>query len=448
MIEREDQHIEWKRLWKDEYLKWVAAFANSDGGVLKIGYDDDGSVVGVQDVEGLLKELPDKIQGHLGLVVDVVSEVVGLADTVVIDVAHYPYPISYKGKYYKRSGSTTQELRGPALSSFLLGSTGKKWDGIVLPGFGLTELNPKAMAVFRNLASRMGRASDDVLVLKEAELMESLHLIESGELKRSAALLFHDTPERFFPGAFVKIGYFKTDTDLVFQDEIRGPLIDQPNEVLDVIWRKYLSASIRYEGLQRVEEFDIPRKALREAVINALVHKDYSAGNPIQIKIYDDRIVIWNDGLLPDGFDFDSLKKHHASKPRNPDLANVYQKAGFIEAWGRGTVLMVRECINAGLQEPDFSYEFGGLQVVLHRNVSAVKILDRLPELNLGKHEQEIVLLAVRLGRISNKDIRERLEVSRSTALRYVRKLIEAGLLIQDEGSHGAGVFYELCTAE
>ena len=119
-------------------------------------------------------------------------------------------------------------------------------------------------------------------------------------LKRAALLLFHPDPEQFFTGAYVKIGFFRTLSDLRFQDVISGYLFEQVEKTMDLLMSKYLEAQIRYEGISRIEEFPYPEAALREALLNAIAHKDYGSGNPIQIKVYNDRINFWNAGQLPD----------------------------------------------------------------------------------------------------------------------------------------------------
>ena len=100
-------------------------------------------------------------------------------------------------------------------------------------------------------------------------------------------------------GAYIKIGFFVTDDDLRYQDEIHGHLFGQVEKTLEIMFSKYLKAYISYEGVQRVETFLFPYPAVREALLNAVVHKEYSSGIPIQISVYDDRIVLWNAGQLP-----------------------------------------------------------------------------------------------------------------------------------------------------
>ncbi len=359
----ENQHIEWKSAWRDEYLKWICGFANAGGGRLELGKDDNGEIVGLTDARKLMEVLPNKIRDVLGIIVDVNLHSEQGKEWIAVNVEPCPYPISYKGQYHYRSGSTKQELRGASLTGFLLKKQGKRWDSIPVPNVGIDDLSPSAFDYFRKKATQTNRLDRDVLKEKDGMLLQKLRLEESGFLKRAALLLFHPDPEQFFTGAYVKIGYFRTRSDLRYQDEIHGCLFDQVEKTMDLLLSKYMAAYIRYEGLYRIEEYLYPEPALREALLNALAHKDYSSGNPIQIKVYDDRITFWNAGELPSSLTVDSLMRDHSSIPYNPDVATTFFRAGLIEAWGRGTLMIIDECKKAHLPPPVFSNDSNGFGI-------------------------------------------------------------------------------------
>ena len=137
----EAQNLEWKSSWRDEYLKWICGFANAQGGVLVIGKNDRGEIVGVKNPLRLLEEIPNKTQSLLGIVVDVNLKSEESGEYLEITVDPYPNPISYKGEYHYRSGSTKQVLRGPALNRLLLRKHGRNWDDAPMPSVGLSELD-------------------------------------------------------------------------------------------------------------------------------------------------------------------------------------------------------------------------------------------------------------------------------------------------------------------
>ncbi|MFM7924697.1 MAG: transcriptional regulator, partial [Planctomycetaceae bacterium] len=230
----------------------------------------------------LLTELPNKIRDLLGVVVEVTLQSERGRDSIETLTPAYPNPISYRGHYYQRSGSTLQELKGAALDRFLLHRYGRTWDGTPLPRVSAADLSAAAIARFRGLAARSGRLDDASLAESDAGLLQKLKLTESTYLKRAAVLLFHHDPLIFISGAFVKLGFFRSESDLAWHDEIVGDLFQQAQQTLDLLYSKYLKAAVTYEDIVRVERFPVPREAMREALLNALVHRDYAIPAPVQ----------------------------------------------------------------------------------------------------------------------------------------------------------------------
>lgn len=171
-----------------------------------------------------------------------------------------------------------------------------------------------------------------------------------------------------------KIGFFITDDELRYQDEVHGDLFSQVEKTLELLYSKYLKAYIHYEGIQRVERFPFPRRAVREALLNAVIHKDYASGIPIQISVYEHQIVIWNPGQLPDNWTQKQLLSKHPSHPFNPLLASAFFRAGYIESWGRGIEKILRECQKHGIPIPIFDSSLSGLMLTF-RTRSAPLVL-------------------------------------------------------------------------
>ena len=365
---KESQHTEWKQNWRDEYLRWICGFANAEGGVLVIGRNDEGVTVGVKDAEKLLEVLPNKIRDILGIVVavDLVTE--AGKELIEIRVEPYPSPISYKGEYHFRSGSTKQELKGAALQRFLMRKQGRHWDDAPVPGFNAEDCSPEALQLFKARARESGRVSEEALQDENDALLENLQLRDGRYFKRAATLLFFDNPERHVNGAYIKIGFFVTDDDLRYQDEIHGNLFSQAEKTLELLFSKYLKAYISYEGIQRLETFLFPYLAVREALLNAVVHKDYSSGIPIQISVYDDKIVLWNSGQLPRDWTLERLLGKHPSVPCNPLIAGAFFRAGYIESWGRGIEKINRECGEHGIDPPVYDTGMSGLMLTFQAN--------------------------------------------------------------------------------
>ena len=159
----ENQNIEWKSKWDNEYLGWICGFANAQGGKLYIGCDDDGNVVGLQNARKLLEDIPNKIRDAMGIVVEVNLLEKDGEKYIEIVVPPYPIGISCKGVYHYRSGSTKQILSGPALETFLMRKRGVTWDNMPYPAFTIKDVDDGVVDYFRKLAAKKGRIDEGLL---------------------------------------------------------------------------------------------------------------------------------------------------------------------------------------------------------------------------------------------------------------------------------------------
>jgi ATP-dependent DNA helicase RecG len=172
---------------------------------------------------------------------------------------------------------------------------------------------------------------------------------DEGELTRAAILLFGRSPKKHIRSATAKIGRFgTTSADLVNHDIVEGNLVDMPGRIMELLRTKYLVSPISYEGLERQEHLEYPEKALREAILNAIVHRDYGADTDITISIFSDKIVVWNFVALISPLTVDMLKVEHPSRRRNSLIAEAFFRIGYIEAWGRGTLMIIEEMKRMG----------------------------------------------------------------------------------------------------
>ena len=421
----ENQNTEYKESWRDEYIKWICGFANASGGKMYIGIDDKGNLKGISDAKKLSEDLPNKVKDILGILVDVNFQSDAGKDYLEIVIDAYPYPVNYKGSYYYRSGSTNQELKGSALDKFLLRKQGLKWDGTPEPYTKLKNLSDSAFNLFKERASETERFDENIQDDSNEDILEKLNLIApDGNLKKAAVLLFHPKPDKLFTGASSKIGFFRSDDDLAFQDEVKGSLMEQAEKVIDLLLTKYLKAQITYDGLQRKESFPVPPAALREAILNAIVHKDYASGIPIQISVYDNQLIIWNEGELPEDWTVAKLKVKHPSRAYNPDIANAFFRSGLIESWGRGTIKILNEAKAAKTPAPVFRYDDSGFYVIF--NFEEISI------------EQKVLDLLKVNPKITRIEIAESLGTSDSTIKRALKNMTDSKL-IERIGSLRAG---------
>ena len=306
-----------------------------------------------------MEDIPSKVRSLLGIVAEVNLKSESGLEYIEIVVEPHSNPISYRGKFHCRSGSTKQVLEGAALTRFLLEKHGRTWDDVALPGVRLGQLDGGVFDGFRRMGVRSERLPPEALDDSDEDVIERLQLREGGFLKRAAALLFHPAPHRVCIGAYVKIGDFQGG-DLRFQDVVEGDLFTQVDRTLDLLYTKYTRGSISYrDDIYRVETFPVPRRAMREAVINALIHRDYAEPTSTQIRVNDGDIEIRNSALLPP--DWVAEDTGMLSQPHNPWIAQAFFRTGMIEAWGRGIRQITERCREAGNPTPTWTREPGGV---------------------------------------------------------------------------------------
>ena len=437
----EHQNIEYKQSWKDEHLKWICGFANAQGGKLLIGVDDSGIVIGVDGYKKLMDEIPNKAVSHLGLVVDV--NLCKREDQFYIEilVPVSTVPIAYHGIYYYRSGSTKQELKGIALQNLLLKKIGNKWEDIPVEGVSSKDLNQNTIESFMSKALERERIPSDIGALDKDLLMKNLNLVtEHGQLTNASILLFGKHPARTGVAGGFKIGRFgKSSHDLLFHDIIETNIFDMPDKVMEVLKMKYLIRPIFYNGLERMEPLEYPEPALREAILNSIIHKDYSSTYTF-LRVYDDRLHLWNPGSLPAELSVEELRKVHSSYPRNRNIANVFFRAGYIESWGRGTNKIIDACIDAGLPEPMIREEQGGVSIIIMKDIYTEELLKRY---SLEERQVKALLFIKTNGRITNQKYQDLFNVSKRMASYDLELLMEKDLILK-VGSTGKGTYYVL----
>ena len=365
---KENQHIEFKQSWRDEYLQYICGFANAQGGTLYIGIDDKGEVCGIKNAHTLLENLPNQINQTMGLLAQVDLHVDEEKEYISIHVEPSDQAISYRGKFYYRSGSTLQEMNGVALTDFLFRKNNTTWDQSIVEEATLNELDAESVDYFVRKAVDAQRLDASAKELSHIQLLRKLKLVNhEDQLTMAALLLFGKDIEKWNLMASFRIGRFQqSQANLLFQDNIVCPLIHMPERVLWTLRSRYLVAPIHYEGLQRIEPLEIPEDALREMVCNAIVHKNY-LGPHIQMRVWDDKIELWNFGELPYNYTIEKLLQTHESYPRNPLIAQIFYLAGLIEQWGRGYEKIHDAFVREHLMQPTFEQARGGILVTIPR---------------------------------------------------------------------------------
>lgn len=436
----ENQNIEWKESWRDEYLKWICGFANAQGGRIYVGMNDTGQVVGLADYTKLMEDIPNKILQTLGIMADVNLLEKENLPYIEINVAPSSTPVNFRGEYHYRCGSTKQQLKGNALTDFLLRKTGARWDATLINNICVNDLENDSFKIFKREALRCKRLSEEDASLSNDELLKSLQLLNDGKLTRAAVLLFYHAPEKVCPGCYVKIGKFVDGCELIYQDVISGSLFSIADKVLDVLYLKYLKASISYERDRRVERYPYLRSAVREIIFNALIHCNWSENIPIQIRVDEDSLRIGNSCILPLGWTKDTLTQYHQSKPHNPLLANAFFRAGFVESWGRGIYKVMKDCRVHGYPEPQFDCIGHDICVTFRPiDMQISSIIDTPPPISISAANvslEEKILKELRGNpSLTIRELSDVLSVNRGLVYRKIQKLTMKNILIRVGGS-------------
>jgi ATP-dependent DNA helicase RecG len=256
--------------------------------------------------------------------------------------------------------------------------------------------------------------------------LDKLHMRNEGQLKRAAIILFGKEPAKFFNSTFVKIGRFvNSDADLRFHEVVEGNLIYMKDRIEEILNTKFFIHPIEFVGFQRIEHDEYPVPAIREMILNSLIHRNY-LGVHTQLRVYNDRLMMWNDGTLPYDITEEDLKITHMSKPRNTLIAYACFLGGYIDSWGRGTIKIIDACKANNMPAPEMRNEQGGFVTIFHKPISqpeSQKVPDKVPDLN--ERQKKAIEYVKEHGKITNGEYQELFNVSDSTALRDLNNMVK-----------------------
>jgi ATP-dependent DNA helicase RecG len=350
-----------------------------------------------------------------------------------IQMARAASPVAVRSRYYRRVGNSTREIPDSELPRFLLERTGQSWDELPTE-FGVDAVSEKTMADFRVLArERLPEISpSDTTKIT----LDKLNLtVSDNRLKRAGLLLFGQNPQILARTAYVQIGRFGDAVTILDEKAAVGNLLAQLEQTMQAI-RGYVF--VRYdipktaagrsplEDLQRHEVWDFPYDAVREAVLNALVHRDYASVGRIQIRVYDDRLVISNPGSLTENLTVSDLFKEHNSFPRNPAIAQTIYYTQLIEKWGTGTIRMRNACRAEGAPDPEFEARPSEFIVTLRKS--------RLPRSvslsTLTAEERQILEWANGRVNFTVSECMDALDMTRRHTRYLIQRLVQRGMLM------------------
>lgn len=275
-------------------------------------------------------------------------------------------------------------------------------------------------------------------------LLTHLNLLEHGKPTNAAILLFGTNPQHYYRTAETKcIHCHGTEYSRPFasQQIYSGDLFEQVDQARDFVLAKInRSVGVRSSGPTAPAAYELPPDAISEAIVNAIAHRDYHSNASIEVRLFADRLEIWNPGRLPGTLTFDDLRKDHPSVPNNPLIAESLYLTRYIEKAGSGTQRIIELCKELGLPGPEFEQRSGSFIITLWRDWLTEKVMKQL---GLSERQQKALAVVKTIGKISNSVFQERLSVAKRTAHRELTELVRKGLL-KKVGTTGKGTFYIL----
>lgn len=306
------------------------------------------------------------------------------------------------------------------------------------PEATLEEINTAAVAGFVRTArqARQFPLPETTLV---PDLLAHLHLLSGVQPTNAALLLFGRDPQRFFPAAEVRCMHFhgtQIQRPVPFYRIFKGPLFEQVDNAVDFVLSKLNhSVGTRAESSQAPVRYEIPPDVIREAIVNAIAHRDYTSLGAVQVSVFADRVEVWNPGVLPPPLTPESLRHPHGSQARNPRICEVLFLARYIEKYGTGTLMMIRESLEHDLPEPDFVMRGGEFTITLWRDWLTPEVLAGY---NLNERQIKALNFLRAEDRITSGKYQELTGVSRQTATRDLDDLVKKGIFAQRGERRGA----------
>ncbi|ODS37517.1 MAG: hypothetical protein A7316_01650, partial [Candidatus Altiarchaeales archaeon WOR_SM1_86-2] len=349
----------------------------------------------------------------------------------------------YKGYGRIRVGSTNKPMTVEELikRGYELGII--KFDSQVCMDADLKDIDESKVRWFLKKAKRERRLNIDPDTPTE-EALYKLDLLEDGKLTNTAVLMFGKEPPRFFLQGEVRCAKFKgTRAVKPFIDMrvVHGTGYEQIDDAEKFVLNNIRKAAWTVPGqVEREEKWEYPPDAIREAIANAVAHRDYCSTANVHVSIFDDRIEVWNPGKLPEPLTPEDLKKEHKSIPVNPLLAKTLFLIKYIEKWGTGTNDIVRYCVESGLPEPIFKEESGGLSVIITKSKLTEEFLEGL---DLNERQRKAIDHLKEHKRITSSEYAELFGITKRTARNDLRGLVDERILAQ-MGTTKKTTYYKL----
>ncbi len=361
----EGQSIEFKRTFQKEVIASIVAFANAKGGKVFVGVDDNGDLIGVSLNKETLQDWINQIKQNTSpsVIPDIEYFEIDGKTIVVITVKEYPIkPVSFKNRYLMRRANSNHVMNMEEIANEYLKTKNSSWDYYVDTRQSFADISLEKIEKFiHRIETNSGRKFDDTPM----QILQKYGLVKDDQITFGAYLLF---VKDFCLISGVQAGRFKTPTDIIDSISLNTDILTEVDELL-IFVRKHLMVEYIITGNpQREERYDYPLDAIREIVLNMIVHRDYRDSSDSVIKIFDDRIEFFNPGDLYDDLTVDHLLSNdYESKTRNKLIALMFKECGLIEKYGSGISRIKKFCKEHNIIAPKFKEMQKGFQVTLYK---------------------------------------------------------------------------------
>jgi len=436
---KESQTVEFKPSFDKEVIETLVAFSNAKGGTVYIGVSDKGKIQGItigrESIQNWINEIKSKTTPQIIPDVEIIAFENKTA--VFLSVPEYPIkPVSVRGKYYKRVSSSNHLLSIDEIANEHLKTINSSWDFYTDPNHSEADLSKEKITKFINKIKQEGIRQAG---LSNTKILNKMEILRNGKITFGAYLLF---VKDYCAISDVQVGRFKSNTAIIDSISLNSDLFQEVNDIIAFI-KKHLKIEYIITGApQHTERFDYPLDAIREIVVNMVVHRDYRDSSASIIKIFDNRIEFYNPGKLYGGITVqDLLSGNYVSKSRNKLIARAFKAANVIERYGSGIMRIRKICKDYGVKEPDFEEISNGFQVVLYNEkINVTDVTDNVTDVtdnvtdvtdnvtdnvtdSDSDRAKKILDLIVENNRITASEIAKCMKVTKRTILRDIEKL-------------------------
>ena len=428
----ENTTTEFKENFDQEVIETTVAFANTHGGVILIGVSDKGEIRGITIGKETLRNWSNRIAQATEprVIVEVESVAVEGQSVLLVHIAETSIkPISVRGRCYKRVGNSNRVMSPQEIAQMHLNTVGQSWDQLLVTRAGIDDIADKKVEWYltrRETIRNVAKPQDMSLTA----LLRNIDGLSDEETPTHAGILFFGKyPQRFFQNAQLRVVRFKGTSvthPVIDRLDCSGALWEMVDAAEEFIRKNIRLLSLRTsKSFQRDDKFEYPLAALREAIINALIHRNYQKHSDVRVFIFDNRVEIINPGTFPEGVSPDAP----VHEPVNPILSQFMYDVGFIERYGSGIRMMKRLSEEWGNKEP--SYELHPLETKIIfdspiQETTFIEIDDISEQLN--ERQKKALFHVEKNGQIATKEYVEINRVSRQTAYAELRDLTNKGL--------------------